>query len=138
MTTPLEVARAFVDRINAHDVDGLCALMTEDHLLMDGSGASVSGRASVARAWLGYFRMIPDYFIHLEHVMSAGRVVALLGRAGGTLSVGDGLDPADRCEIPAAWQAVIEGDRVAHWRVYADNDPLRRIMQRVHGEERPA
>jgi ketosteroid isomerase-like protein len=29
---PVEVAKAFVDRINAHDVNGLADLMTEDHV----------------------------------------------------------------------------------------------------------
>ena len=33
-----QVIRRFVERINAHDVDGLTALLTEDHRLVDALG----------------------------------------------------------------------------------------------------
>lgn len=32
MSSALDVVRAFVERINAQDVEGLCALMTENHV----------------------------------------------------------------------------------------------------------
>jgi ketosteroid isomerase-like protein len=35
---PQEIAKVFVTRINKQDVDGLCALMTEDHLFIDSGG----------------------------------------------------------------------------------------------------
>jgi len=41
---PAEIAHAFVDRINAHDVNGLCALMTEDHCFVDGGGDRNTGQ----------------------------------------------------------------------------------------------
>ncbi len=48
--TPLELVRAFVGRINAHDVDGLAALMTEDHRFIDSLGQVVRGREAVRAA----------------------------------------------------------------------------------------
>jgi hypothetical protein len=30
--------------------------------------------------------------------------------------------------MPAAWKAVILGDRVAEWRVFADNKPVYEIL----------
>ena len=38
------------------------------------------------------------------------------------------LRPENRWEIPAAWQANIRGERVAVWRVFADLEPVRRIL----------
>jgi hypothetical protein len=33
-------------------------------------------------------------------------------------------------QMPAAWRARISGSLIAEWRVYADNDPIRQIMNR--------
>ena len=39
--SPVDTVLDFLEHINAGSVDGLCALMTEDHLLVDGLGNSV-------------------------------------------------------------------------------------------------
>jgi len=31
-------------------------------------------------------------------------------------------------EVPASWLAVVQGGLLAEWRVYADNQPLRKLM----------
>jgi len=31
-------------------------------------------------------------------------------------------------EIPAAWKAVVHNERVSEWRVYADNEPVWKVM----------
>ena len=31
-------------------------------------------------------------------------------------------------EIPAAWKAVVRDGLVAHWQVFADNQPVRKLM----------
>ncbi len=43
-TAAIDVVLAFMDGINARDVDRLCSLMTEDHLFVDGLGNRVQGR----------------------------------------------------------------------------------------------
>jgi limonene-1,2-epoxide hydrolase len=48
--------------------------------------------------------------------------VILLGMARGTY-VGK------TWSTPAAWRAKVHDDRVAEWRVYADNEPLRQLMR---------
>ena len=35
MSAEMQIALAFVDRINAHDVEGLCELMMEDHRFIE-------------------------------------------------------------------------------------------------------
>jgi len=57
--TAVDVALAFVDRINCHDVGGLVALMTEDHLFVDGLGQVVRGREQMEKGWLRYFSWFP-------------------------------------------------------------------------------
>jgi ketosteroid isomerase-like protein len=131
---PLQVAEAFVDRINAQDVDGLCGLMTEDHLFLDGMGTEGRGREHMRSGWKWYFAMVPDYWVTIEKVFQKDNVIALFGNAGGTYTRDGKLDPRNKWQVPAAWQAVIKDDKVAVWRVYADNEPIRQIIARVEEE----
>lgn len=49
--TPVDTVLAFLDAINAHDIDRLAALMDEDHLFVDSLGQSVQGREKIRTAW---------------------------------------------------------------------------------------
>jgi ketosteroid isomerase-like protein len=124
----LDVALAFVNRINCHDVAGLVALMTEDHRFVDGLGQEVQGREQMEQEWRGYFAWFPDYSIRVDNALSNGNVVALLGAAQGTYATNRNAPLGNHWEIPAAWKAVIRNERVAEWRVYADNEPVWKIM----------
>src|SRR6266516_2451790 len=101
-----ETVSVFVDRINAHDVDGICALMEEGHVFIDGLGHSVTGRQAMRNAWQAYFAMVPDYWIRIERIFQQESVVAIFGKAGGTCAHDGRLDAANRWETPAAWQAI--------------------------------
>ena len=123
-----DVAMAFVAKINAHDVDGLVALMTPDHLFVDALDHSFRGAEQMRQGWKFYFSMFPDYAIEVTDEFSHGDLVAMFGKARGTLAVSGKLPRENFWEIPAAWKAVVKGGRVAEWRVYCDNDPARKIM----------
>jgi ketosteroid isomerase-like protein len=123
-----DVALAFVDRINRHDVGGLVALMTEDHRFVDGLGQEVRSREQMETAWLGYFAWFPDYSIQVDDALSDGSVVALFGTAQGTYSVKGALPAPTHWKIPAAWKAGVRNERVSEWRVYADNEPVWKVM----------
>ena len=128
MKSAADVALEFVDRINHHDVAGLAALMTEDHLFIDGLGQEVRGREPMEQGWLGYFAWFPDYSIQVDDALSRGDVVALFGTAQGTYAVKGNLLAEAHWEIPAAWKAVVRDGRVSEWRVYADNEAVWKIM----------
>ena len=124
----LDVALAFVEQINRRDVSGLVALMTEDHRFVDGLGQEVRGRKQMEQGWGGYFAWFPDYSIKVENAFSHGSVVALFGTAQGTYAVTGRPHKETHWEIPAAWKAVVRKGRVCEWRVYADNEPVWKIM----------
>jgi limonene-1,2-epoxide hydrolase len=151
------VARAFVNAINRQDLEGLAGLMTPGHRFVDSLENAVEGREKMRAAWVGYFRMVPDYSIVVEECFYArkdgnagpstalrsahddkpnlrsAQVVVMLGRARGTYSTDGELKAENRWETPAAWRAVVEGGLVAEWRVYADNEPMRERMRRAGG-----
>ena len=123
-----DVALAFVDRINRHDVGGLVALMTEHHRFVDGLGQEVRGREKMEKGWCGYFAWFPDYSIKVDDALSSGDVVALFGTAQGTYSVDGNLLAENHWEIPAAWKAVVRDGKLSEWRVYADNEPVWKVL----------
>ncbi len=120
---PTDVVRAFVNAINHQSADEIAELMTEDHVFTDSMGTAVSGRARMKAGWASYFRMVSAYTIKVEESFSDGSVVILLGVAGGIYAGG-------AWSTPAAWRGKVRDNRVAEWRVYADNEPLRQLMRK--------
>ena len=127
------IAHAFVRAINRQDVEAMVALMAPGHRFVDSMGQVVEGREKVRACWVGYFRMVPDYSIVVEEMFCDGPVVVMLGKARGTYSMDGELKAENRWETPAAWRAVVEGGLVAEWRVYADNEPMRKLMRQAGG-----
>jgi uncharacterized protein (TIGR02246 family) len=124
----IAIVHAFVNAINRQSPAEIAALMTEDHVFIDSLGTRVAGRQQMMQAWQAYFKMVPDYTIAVEETYADGSVVVMLGAAQGTYSAGGPLQPENKWQTPAAWRAVVRGSLVAEWRVYADNEPIRRIM----------
>ena len=126
--TPESVANAFLRFINRHDVDGIVALMSPGHRLVDSLGNTVDGQQKLREGWAAYFRMVPDYAVAIEESYPSGPVVVMLGVAQGTFTRDGVLHPENRWKTPVAIRALIEDNLVSEWRVYADNDPIRKIM----------
>jgi ketosteroid isomerase-like protein len=124
-----DIALEFVDRINSHDTASLANLMTEDFFFVDGLGQEVRGWRKMDLGWKGYFELFPDYSIQVDDVFTQGALVGLFGYAQGTFAVGGQLLKENRWKIPAAWKAMVREGLVAEWRVYADNEPVWKIMK---------
>jgi ketosteroid isomerase-like protein len=123
------VARRFVDRINAHDLEGIVALLTADHRFVDSLGTAFDGREMLRKGWSSYLRIVPDYRIEIEQVFAAGNDVVFVGSASGTYARDGTLHASDAWRTPGVWLARVRGRLIAEWRVYADNEPIRRRMR---------
>jgi uncharacterized protein (TIGR02246 family) len=128
--TPEQVVARFVEAMSSGDVDGLVQLMTDDHVLYDSSGGSVSGLDRLRAAWRSYLAMFPDYCVEIERSFTDGNTVAITGWAEATYAPDGTVDPSRHWQIPAAWLAEVRDDRIAVWRVYADTEPIVRAMSR--------
>lgn len=124
---PVDTVLAFLEQINARNVDGLCALMTEDHVFLDGLGNRMQGKEVMRKGWAGYFRMFPDYRVSHTDIFSEGDVVAAFGAAEGTLAVKEELPKENHWSVPAAWRAVVRDGLIAEWQVYADNQSAEKL-----------
>ena len=109
------VIRAFVDAINAHDVERILALCSPDHAFVDAHGNIVPAER-LREAWTGYFGFMPRYGIAVDEMVVEGDTAALFGFAWGGLAA-DGTRDWRR---PAAWRVRVEQERIRLWQVYVD------------------
>jgi ketosteroid isomerase-like protein len=128
VNAPESVAHAFLRAINRQDVDALIALMTPGHRFVDSLGNVTEGREKLREGWAAYFRMVPDYAIAIEETYPSEGAVVMLGVAQGTFTRNGALHSENRWQTPVAVRALVENGMVAEWRVYADNEPIRKVM----------
>jgi ketosteroid isomerase-like protein len=113
------VVAAFNDCVNRRDLAGLTALMTEEHTFTDLAGAVVAGLPACREAWRGFFAAFPDYRNVFAEVTVRGDVLVVIGHSVCSVTELAG---------PALWSVVVDGDRVAAWRVYDDTPANRRAL----------
>jgi hypothetical protein len=142
--TDKQTILAFIDRINAHDVEGLAELMSDNHTFIDAHGNQVSGKEKMIAGWRGYFEWFPDYYIEVNEVFEErdalesdeasgvvearehGETFALFGFAGASFK-----GKQSECwRLPAAWQASVKDGRVTLWQVFADTKIPFEIIER--------
>src|SRR5258708_35479741 len=109
--TNKETVIAFIDRINAHDVEGLGALMSDDYTFIDAHGNQVSGREKMIAGWRGYFEWFPDYYIEVTDVFEDDDRLALFGLAGGCFKNKE----SGNWRLPAAWKPMVKDSRGTLW-----------------------
>ncbi|MGA9119698.1 MAG: nuclear transport factor 2 family protein [Bacteroidota bacterium] len=126
--TPREAALAFIDAINKHSIGAISELISDDHILVDSLGVSLEGREAIRNAWISYFYLVPDFSIQCDQVFDQDNLVALFGTAQGTCRVGMKLDPANHWTMPSAWLVSVRRGKVTRWQIYADNEPVRKIL----------
>lgn len=78
---PTTIALRFNDCINARDLQGLAALMTDDHTFIDSADHAVHGKDAVVEAWKGFFAAFPDYRNTFEQVELRSQFVAIQGHS---------------------------------------------------------
>ena len=128
VSSPEAVSEAFIRAINRQDVDAMTALMRPEHRFVDSLGSVVEGREKMQVSWNAYFRMVPDYTIAVDEIFIDGPLVILLGIAKGTYTQDGKLYPGNQWHTPIALRAFVEGGLLSEWRVYADNEPIRKLI----------
>jgi ketosteroid isomerase-like protein len=127
-TDTVRTALKFVNEINRHDVESIVAMLADDHLFTDSVGQEVRGKERMREGWAAYFAMFPDYHIGIKEWFQNGRVVGLFGQASGTLAVNGSMPAENRWKMPAAWRATVRDNLIVQWQVFADNEPVRKVM----------
>jgi ketosteroid isomerase-like protein len=110
--------RSLFGTIDAADVSGFCAYLTEDAVFRFGSAPAVQGRAAIERAVRHFFASIQRSRHKLGRVWSAEDAVALEGVV--TYTRLDGSEVT----LPFADTLVLRADRIAEYSIYIDIAPL--------------
>jgi ketosteroid isomerase-like protein len=116
------VTISFIDHVNRGDLDGLVALMLDDHVLAVLDEPPVVGRDANREAWRGYFGAFPDYVIYPDHIAATGSTVAVLGTTTGSHL---GLPDDEESRLTVIWVARVIGGEVAEWRILEDTAEAR-------------
>jgi len=130
MENQIAVVLKFEETINSRNVDAVVSSLTEDSVFIDSLGNRMQGLKRLREAWQGYFQLVPDYTISHDRVFADGETVAMFGSAQGTLVHEGKLSKENFWQTPAAWKAVVKDGKIAVWQVYADNEPIRKIMRK--------
>jgi hypothetical protein len=113
---------SFIDCINRGDLDGLAALMAEDHRLVVLDEEPLVGRAANVEAWHGYFTAFPEYVIYPRHLATDGGRVAVLGATTGSHL---GLPDEEELQLAVVWLAEVTDGSLSLWQVAEDTPELR-------------
>ena len=115
-----ETVLAFVERINAHDVEGILGLMAEDYTFINSAGDRFHGKKFMRDTWQAQFEQHPDFRIEVERVIADDGAVAIFGKAVGTYSQHGEMYDENHWEVPAAYLGIAEGGKMVHWQVFSD------------------
>jgi len=124
------VIKKFVEAINRHDIEAIYKLMAEDHKFIDSMGREVAGRDEMKKSWIAFFKIVPDYHINISEFFSSDNKLVLLGSASGTYTADGNLKQENQWKTQAAWRAVVEGDKIYEWKVFGDNEAIRRVIRK--------
>ena len=110
------VVLRFNERINALGLEGLVAMMTEDHFFVDSEG---DRDEDMEEGWRGFFSSYPDYRNVFTRVQAEGDSVAIAGYSTCSHEALDG---------PALWSARVRDGRLSEWRVHKDTPENRELL----------
>ena len=115
-----ETVLEFVERINAHDVDGILGLMSEDYRFINSAGDTFRGKAFMRATWRAHFVQYPDFQIRVDRVLADDEAVGLFGMAQGTLNSDGQILEENHWEVPAAFLGIARDGKMLHWQVFSD------------------
>jgi ketosteroid isomerase-like protein len=119
---PVAAVVSFIDCINRGDLDGLAALMPEQHTLTVLDEPPLVGRDANVEAWRGYFSSFPGYVISPRAIASQGERVAVLGTTTGSHL---GLPDDEEQQLTVIWVAQVDDGALRSWQIVDDTADAR-------------
>lgn len=115
----------FVAALNAHDVDTLESLLTEDFTYIDSWREGVTGRTKVMAALRSLITIDPDFGIEVDRMDWREPHVLMTGRINSRQ-----FGPNRR----AVWQVLVRDGRIAEYQAWAEGGPppMSRMLSPEH------
>jgi ketosteroid isomerase-like protein len=116
---PRALTIKFNQHINNRDLDGVAALMADDHTFTDTAGHAIHGKSTCLEAWRVFFSLFPDYQNFFDSLAVEDDRVVVNGHS---------ICSDARLDGPALWVAKASDDKLAEWRIYEDTPANRRTL----------
>ncbi len=118
---PKKIALQFNKCITYADIEGLAALMTEDHVFIDTENNRIEGKENnIVQAWKPFFTLYPGYRNIFENIVVRGSTVIMQGYS---ICSDEILN-----NVRAIWVAGIINNKVGSWHIYPDTKENRKIL----------
>lgn len=131
-----EIVKEYIKLINIHDIERLLDMTSDNASFVDSMGINTTGKYEMKKAWEVLLRFFPDYNLIVKDIIAKNGMVAVFGTARGTLAAGGRILPENKFEIPASWTATVEKGKITKWRVYADNQPVRKLIEKYNAKHK--
>lgn len=119
----------FIDRINAHDVDGIMKLVSSDYEFVNSSGDHFRDRQFIRETWEEQFKNHPDYRIRVQRVIADDEGVGVFGVAEGTYAPEGDPREEDHWEVPCAFLCIARDGKVTYFESYSDASIVFDVMK---------
>ena len=124
-----ETVLKFIDRINAHDVDGIMALVSDQYEYVNSSGEHFRDNQFIRETWRAQFENHPDYRIRVQRVVADSEGVGIFGIAEGTYAPDGKLREEDHWEVPSAFLCIAREGKVTYFESYSDASIIFSVMK---------
>ena len=131
---PRNIVLRYVEQINAHDVDGIVGLLSDDYHFVNSSGDEFSGRQFMRETWLDQFAKHPDFRIRVNTVIADAGGVAIFGFSEGTYAPDGELREENKWSVPAAFLLTARGGKVTYFETFSDASMVYDLMQARDGD----
>ena len=127
---------AFIDAINAHDVDAIVDLLSADYEFVNSSGDRYpQSRQFFRDEWSSQFAKHPDFRIRIGKVIADEGGVALFGYSEGTYAPDGDLRPENKWSVPAAFMVTAHDGKVTYFESFSDASMVYDLIQSRSGEK---
>jgi ketosteroid isomerase-like protein len=129
-----ETVLAFIDRINAHDVQGIIDLMADDYQFVSSSGDRFRDLEFMRQTWQAQFTDHPDFTIRVQRVIADTEGVAVFGWSEGTYSPDGTQREENHWEVPVAFLGLARDGKIVYWEVFSDTSIVFDIIKSRQAE----
>lgn len=120
---------AFLDRINAHDVDGIVGLISADYEFVNSSGDHFRGLQFMRDEWTSQFAKHPDFRIRVGRIVADDEAVAIFGFSEGTYAPDGELRAENRWSVPAAFLVMARDGKITYFESFSDASMVYDLIQ---------
>lgn len=121
-----QLVKEFVADINNRDVKSMERKLSDQHVFVNSDGSEIDGKTRVVKSWKRFFEVSDTYSIKIGKIYVQENIVVFTGDASGFFRKRNEADKYSN--VPTAWKAVIENDKIKEWRIFTDSKPVWDIL----------